>query len=173
MRTGTDRANLALERLRASWTTRNVEDGTPLVERVWFDIDREEGDLILQYDTTGPGLMRVTTSATSPGRWLTLNVNLESGSLAGARLIGFAAKMQDQHSQTIRACVRSFRDGTFQDVFFPTYLYASGEDTSHSDILWIAEQEALMQPAEWRTFLLFFEPGEFTLSISELNVFVV
>lgn len=171
METPADHANNNLNQLHALSGEGAVVSGERLVPGLWFDIDPDAGGVDARYTATEGGFLTLRSTAETPGRWFTLNIDLGAGDLGACRLLGYAARSRAPRSLTLRACVRSFRSGRFEDVFFPQYLVSFGEDSSHSDVLWIADYHLLSQPADWRTLLLFLDPAGFEITLSDLRVF--
>lgn len=171
MDTPAEHANASLTQLRAQTGEGPVVSGARLVPGLWFDLDPEAGGVEARYAASGDALLSLRCSVERPGRWFTLNVDLGAGDLAQYRLVGFAARSRAPRSLTLRACLRSFRSGRFEDTFFPQYLVSFAEDSSHSDVLWLADHPALGQPADWRTLILFFDSAGFEFTLTDLCVF--
>jgi hypothetical protein len=167
---GLEAANLALARVRAAGVSLPLGARTELARGVWFSLDTEGAEFQAQCDLSGPGLMTVEMSATRPGRWCTLNIDLGPEDLSLRRVLGLAIRLRAPSTTTLRASLRSFRAGAFQDIDFPLPILAHAEDSTHTDVLWTARHPGLTTPADWRSLLVFFQPGDFRVTISDLVV---
>lgn len=166
-----DSANVALAELRGRDEAGPLVSGERLVPGIWFHMDTSRDGHEARFSLPAGGLVDVSLRAEAPVGWCTLNLALGEGDAAALRMIGFAARARAPQTTVARACVRSFRGGAFQDVFFPQDLVAFAEESSHSDVLWTAEHPPLLAPADRRLFLIFFDAAGFEISLTELCLF--
>lgn len=171
MGTIVDTANAALAELRRRDQGGGVVTSEPLVPGVWFHMGIGETEPDAEYFLPDDALLRLSLRAETPCQWLTLNLAFDDGDLAEHRAIGFAARSRAPRTTVVRACVRSFRGGAFEDVHFPLHLVAFGEESSHADALWTAEHRALMAPADRRILVFFFDRTGFEITLTDLCLF--
>ncbi len=165
--------NTALSQLRSGRRgTQPLSGGERLAPGIWFDMDTEETDQTALCSTPPQGLLNVKLEARKPGRWFTLNIDLGKDDLSPHRLLGFALRSRAPRTLLARVCLRSFHDSGFEDVFFPLHVASFAEESSHADVLWLAEQPELRRPADWRTMIVFLDPGGVELVLTDMRLFV-
>lgn len=166
--------NSQIKALKQPRHTQAVVSGARIAPGVWLDVDTQEANVAATWATTKGSLLILDSSVPDTGRWFTLNIDLGDQDLSAVSGVGCTIRLKaGGRPHLIRACIRCFHDNGFTDVFFPNYILAFDDYSTQSDVLWVAEQPDLETPAAWRTVLLFFEPGDFHLDISDLGLFVV
>ena len=165
--------NTALSQLRSDRRRgQPLAGGERLAPGIWFDMDTDEADHTALCSTPPQGLLAITLEVRKPGRWFTLNIDLGKDDLKPFRLIGFALRSRAPRTMLARVCVRSFHGSDFEDVFFPLHVASFAEESSHADVLWLADQPALRRPADWRSMIVFLDPAGVDLTLMDMRLFV-
>ncbi|WP_333829059.1 hypothetical protein [Pararhodobacter sp.] len=170
----TDVVSAATSSLHALRNTRSggvIRSGERIAPGVWIDLD-SEGAAQTAFEAGGAALLQMRLEPSGVGRWCTLNIDLGRHNPGDTALLGVAIRSRAPRSTTARLAVRSFLPGGgHEDSFFPDYLVAFGEESTHCDVLWLAREPALQAPAEWRTLMLFLDPEGFDIAFLDIRLF--
>lgn len=164
--------NTALSQMGIAAGSRALVSGEKLAPGIWFDMDAKMADHTASIAKPAQGLVAVSLKVRQPGRWFTLNIDLGDDDLAQLRLIGFALRSQARKTLLSRVCIRNFIADGFEDVFFPLDLVSFGDESSHADVLWLADHPVLQRPAKWRTLIVFLDPEGVEITLADMRLFV-
>lgn len=165
-------ANANLQTLASQRSGGAIKSGARLAPGVWIDLDTEQGSAQTTVQTGGAALVQMGVHPEKAGRWCTLNIDLGNPLPGDAALVGVAIRCRAPRSTTARLAVRSFLPGgKTHDSFFPDYMVAFGEESTHCDVLWLARDPVLSAPADWRTLILFLDPEGFDISFLDIRLF--
>ncbi|RVV97622.1 hypothetical protein EKE94_13915 [Mesobaculum littorinae] len=106
-------------------------------------------------------------------RWQALHLRMGACDLGNAGVIGFVARSQSPSAMITRACLRSGRDGQFQDTFFTKAIASFATPSTHLDAIDLDTAGDIPRTADWREFILFFRPGPVDIDLLDLRPFVV
>ena len=132
-----------------------------------------ESDITTRVDCTLGQLLDLTCKGTRPGRWLSLNIELGAYDLTGRSVIGIMCKTRSEDTQTFRVCLRSGLQGGFQDAFFSKRVISYKEESTHADVMKLAERDDVPAQAPWRELILFLPPELRQVSLGDLALFGV
>jgi len=138
---------------------------------IYLSVDTEECDYTIEASTSDAALFSIKAVTGKPGRWLTLNFDLDKAGFADMALVGFAMRLRAPRSVTLRAAIRTYQSGGHEDVYFPDHIVAHADPGEHRDILWIDSAPSLHPEAEWRTLILFLDPAGCDLTVTDLRFF--
>lgn len=169
----TDCINEALHAVNGKALSQDISGDGRLAPGVWFDADpnatKNEGSI----NTNGDGLLKLDFTGDAAGLWCSLNFDLGSRPFTDFSLIGVACRVQASRTTTARLVVRTFlSEGGHVDTPFPDVLVAFSDESTHTNVLWTAQQPSLIVPAKWRILILMLDPAGFDLEIRDLRFFV-
>ncbi|KEO61128.1 hypothetical protein DT23_10355 [Thioclava indica] len=106
-------------------------------------------------------------------KWQALHISLGEMNLSGSLLLGVLIKSRSPSSMTTKICLRSGKDGDFQDIFFSKTMVSFAQASVHLDVIEFDKNPNLPRQVQWRDLILFFRPGEFDISLLDIRLFVV
>ena len=165
------RLNETLAALRHRAQGSDLSLGHQIAPGVSLSADPDGTDTDIRIRATGPDLLSIRAVAQTPGRWLTLNFELEGKGARDQALIGLALRLSAPRTLVIRAAIRSYAGGAHRDTDFPDQIVAHAVPSQHTDALWLGDAPALRDDAEWRTLILFLDPQGTDLTLSDLRLF--
>ena len=135
-------------------------------------MDADQGVAETHFQTGGTALLQMRLEPSQPGLWCTLNIDLGNQEPGDTALLGVAVRSRAPQSTTARVAVRSFMPGGgHTDTFFSDYLVSSAEECTHRNVLWLARQPELLAKADWRTLMVFLDPGGFDIQVLDMRRF--
>ncbi|WP_417809371.1 hypothetical protein [Thioclava sp.] len=147
---------------------------TPIIEGIRLSND-SAGKVKGHYESIGGEMLSLSmqhSSSVAP-KWQALHISLGEMNLNGSLLLGILIKSRSPSSLTTKICLRSGKDGDFQDVFFSKTMVSFGQVSAHLDVLEFDKNPTLPHQVQWRDLILFFRPGEVNINLLDIRLFVV
>lgn len=165
-------AGHVLDRLRDLEATIKVGNVTRIVEGATIDVDPET--VARGRVTAAPGelfTLSLETSGAAP-RWSSFVLRLGTVDLARAGAICLIARSSASETMTMRPCLRSHREGGFDDVFLTKRMVAFAGPSTHVDAIDLAAGQIPLERRP-RELILFFDPPRFELTLLDLRLAIV
>lgn len=148
---------------------RNRADLVPGVCASWDD---RNGKVLLQYDTTGDGLLHLEGQCEGEPRWLTLQFDLGHGAVDSGSIIGLAAMIRGSTTHDLAPFIRTEHEGRKLDARLSSPMVMSQADEAHAVI-----DDKIMKKDQFRLnarhrLLVRLPLMQFTLTLGNLHLFL-
>jgi len=164
--------NHTLAVLRALDLEAEVASDEHFAPGVFMSVD-PQSDTRVQVTSRPGSLLELELTTSKPGSWLSLNIDLGPFDLSERDILGFMCKTSAEDTLTFRVSLRSGLDEGFGDAFFGKRVISYSSESTHADLVKLAEQEDVPPQAPWRQLVLFFPPDLRQIKIDDFALFGV
>jgi hypothetical protein len=128
----------------------------------------------LQWSSPRGRLLELSTTVTTPGKWLLLRLTLDLPDLTDCAGLGFWLRSAADPALVMQALLRSGTPDGHIDCVFDRDILSHAASSDHSALMLTDRTPDLPRQAPWRMFELLLPPWRpVTLAIDALRVFTV